>query len=69
MTTCPRCAGLLTLDWAYDPGANVDGIELVKCINCGYCEDAVIVEHRDHPLTVPIEKKWRRKHRRLTAIA
>jgi hypothetical protein len=66
--TCPRCAGCLARDWAFDLEEHGNVIELSRCINCGYIEDPVMVAHKAAPPPVPLEKRWRRKKRRLPAL-
>ena len=51
--TCTRCQGLMVLDvYAASQWADYDVAPYHRCVACGNCEDALILQHRKAPREV-----------------
>ena len=47
--TCPRCRGLMVHDvYTATQWADIDDQYFYRCVACGNCEDALILQHRLH---------------------
>lgn len=60
--SCARCGGLLVNEWYYgssNVGAN--NIESLRCVQCGYRVDSVILQNQTRP---PVERPLVRRGRR-----
>jgi hypothetical protein len=59
--SCARCAGLLVREWYYDlHNTGVHHIESLRCVQCGYCIDPVILQNHILP---PVESQPERQAR------
>ena len=51
--TCRRCQGLMVVDvYAASQWADYDVAPYHRCVACGNCEDALILQHRKAPREV-----------------
>jgi C4-type Zn-finger protein len=49
--SCARCAGLLVTEWYYDlHNTGADHLETLRCVQCGYRVDPVILQNQIQPL-------------------
>lgn len=46
---CPRCQGLMVHDvYTATQWADIEDQYFYRCVACGNCEDALILQHRRH---------------------
>lgn len=59
---CTRCGGLLVNEWYYgSSNAGANNIESLRCVQCGYRVDPVILQNQTRP---PVERPLVRRGRR-----
>jgi hypothetical protein len=59
--SCARCAGLLVTEWYYDlHNTGEHHIESLRCVQCGYRVDPVILQNQIRP---PVESQPERQAR------
>ena len=59
--SCARCAGLLVTEWSYDlDNTGADHLEILRCVQCGYRVDPVILQNQIRP---PVESRQIRQVR------
>ncbi len=60
--SCARCSGLLVNEWYYgSSNAGANNIESLRCVQCGYRVDSVILQNQTRP---PVERPLVRRGRR-----
>ena len=60
--SCARCGGLLVSEWYYgSSNAGANSIESLRCVQCGYRVDSVILQNQTRP---PVERPLVRRGRR-----
>lgn len=47
--SCARCAGLLVTEWDYDLNNTGPHLETLRCVQCGYRVDPVILQNQLRP--------------------